>query len=81
MHRALSEPQRLDKPRRILGVDRHRRGLRRDVRLAPAERDADVRKGERGRVVDAVADHHDRAALLERVDIVRLVLGKDLRMI
>ena len=35
------------------------------------------RGGERGRVVDAVADHRDRAALaFERLDGAQLVLGQ-----
>ena len=35
-------------------------GVRRDRRAGRGERDADIGGGERGRVVDAVADHHDR---------------------
>ena len=54
---------------------------RRDIRLAPAQRHADIRKGQRRRIVDAVADHHDRAALLELIDVARLVLRQNLRMV
>ena len=62
-------------------MNRHRRGLCRNIRLPTAERHADIGKGECGRVVDAVADHHHRPALFQLVHIARLILGQDLRMI
>ena len=53
-------------------------GLDRDVG-AGADRQAEVGLGERGRVVDAVADHRDGAALaLQALDHVGLVGGHDL---
>ena len=54
-------------------------GLRGDGRAARAHRDADVGERQRGRVVDPVADHHDRAQVrlrLERADDVELLLGR-----
>ena len=46
---------------------------------AGADREADVRLGQRRRVVDAVADHPDELALvLEAADLERLVLGQHL---
>ena len=62
-------------------MDRDGRRFRRDIRLAPAEGYADIGKRECWRIVDAIADHHDRATLLELVDVARLVLGQDLRMV
>ena len=54
-------------------------GLRRDGCSSRAHRDSDIGEGERGRVVDPVADHHDRAQFrsrLERSDDVELLLGR-----
>ena len=47
----------------------------RDVR-ARADGDADVRAGERGSVVDAVADHGDLAALAQAADLRFLAVGQ-----
>ena len=52
-------------------------GLDRGVR-AGAHREAEVGRGERGGVVDAVADHRDRAArALQPPDGVDLAVGQD----
>ena len=59
-------------PRQVAGLDRHV--------SAGADRDAEVGLDERGRVVDAVADHRDRAAVgLEAGDLVLLAVGQHLR--
>ena len=60
-------------PRGSLEASTIARRLDRDIRSG-ADRDADVRAGERGRVVDAVADHRDRAAVL-------LQAGHDIRLL
>ena len=69
MHRPPTETQCLHEADRIFPVNRHRRGLRRNIRLPSAERYANIGKGECGRVVDAVADHHHRPALLQLIHI------------
>ena len=53
----------------------HIRRVERDVR-ARADGDADVRAGERGSVVDAVADHGDLAALAQAADLRILAVGQ-----
>ena len=60
---------------------KHDRGrLARHVRSASAHGNADVRRLERGRIVDAVSGHgHDLAARLERVDDTELLLRHDPR--
>ena len=56
------------------------RGLARDVGAAPAHGDADVRRLQRGRVVDAVAGHGDDLAIgLQRIDDPQFLLGHDAR--
>ena len=46
---------------------------------AGADRDPDIGLGERGGVVDPVADHrHQLALVLQMADLERLVLGQDL---
>ena len=62
-------------------VEQHdRRRLARHVGAAAAHGDADVRRLERRRVVDAVAGHRDDLAVrLERVDDAQLLLGHDPR--
>ena len=52
--------------------------VNRDIR-AGADGDADIRTGERGRVVDAVADHGDLALFLQSTDDAFLALGEDAR--
>ena len=62
----------------VAGDQREVGGLDGDVG-AGADREAEVGLGERGRVVDAVADHRDDAAFaLQAADHVRLVGGHDL---
>ena len=61
----------------VVGED-HVRRLLGDVGAGDAHRDADVRRLQRGRVVDAVAGHRDDPPVrLERVDDAQLVLRRD----
>ena len=64
----------------VVGED-HVRRLLGDVGAGDAHRDADVRRLQRGRVVDAVAGHRDDPAVgLQRVDDPQLVLRRDARV-
>ena len=49
-HRPPPQLQRLHQARRILPMDRDGRRFRRDIRLAPTQRHADIRKGQRRRI-------------------------------
>ena len=63
---------------RVRGGEDEPGGLDRDIG-AGADRDAHIGAGERGGVVDAVADHGDgEAAAVQLVDLGGLVLGEDL---
>ena len=65
-------------PRRSPLHERDAGALDRDVG-ARAHRDPDVRRRQRGRVVDAVAGHRDRApGLLQRAHHLGLALGQHL---
>ena len=69
-------PDRVGGGAQVAGDEREVGGLDRDVG-AGADREAEVGLGERGRVVDAVADHRDDAALgLQAADHVGLVGGQ-----
>ena len=77
---AAAEPDGLDDRAEIVVEQHDRRRLARDIGSASAHRDADVRRLERGRIVDAVAGHrHDLAVRLERVDDAELLLRHDPR--
>ena len=70
----------LDDRREVVVGQDHHGGLLRDLRAGDAHRDADVRSLQRRRVVHAVAGHRDDVALLlEDIDEVDLVLGRDAR--
>ena len=61
--RRAREAERERQPLDLIGHQRDVGGLERDVGAGDAHRDADVGRGERRRVVDAVADHGDGAVL------------------
>ena len=76
-----AQAHRRDERREIVVHEHQRRGFARDVRAAPAHRDADVRGLERGRIVHAVAGHGDHFAVrLERLHQTQLVLGLGARV-
>ena len=56
-----AETQRVGNLRQLVGHQRDVRGLERGIGAGDAHGDADVRRGQRRRVVDAVADHRQRA--------------------
>ena len=56
-----AEPNRVGNLQQLVGHQRDVCGLERGVAAGDAHRDADVGRGQRGRVVDAVADHRQRA--------------------
>ena len=58
-----AEPQRERELGEIVGHQHDVGGFKRDVGAGGAHGDADVGGGQRRRVVDAVADHRDRAVL------------------
>ena len=60
-HRAPPEREEARQRRQVVAEQRDVGGLERRVGAGGAHRDADVGGRERGRVVDAVADHRDRA--------------------
>ena len=72
-----AQPQRVGNARQLVGHERDVGGLERGVGAGDAHRDADVGGGERRRVVDAVADHRQRAvARAQLLDRRHLVLGQ-----
>ena len=80
MFAKMPRPSRIaldDRGEVVVGED-HVRRLAGDVGAGDAHRDADVRRLERGSVVDAVARHRDDPPVrVERVDDPQLVLGRD----
>ena len=78
----MRRPSRIGRDDRAeIVVEQHdRRRLARDVGPATAHRDADVRRLQRGGIVDAVAGHGDDLAVgLQRLDDAQLLLGHDAR--
>ena len=60
-HRRAAQAQRVGNLQQLVGHQRDVGGFERGVAAGDAHRDADVGGGERGRVVDPVADHRERA--------------------
>ena len=63
---ALRDDDRLADPVEPVGEDHHVGGFRRGAGAAGTERDADIGRGQRRRVIDAVADHDGRMQPLFR---------------
>ena len=79
VERAAADPDRVGDAVDAVDHDHGVGGLGRDRRAGRAHRDPDVGERERGRVVDPVADHHDRPevrARLHRADDLELLLGR-----
>ena len=79
MQRAAADPDRVGDAVDAVDHDHGVGGLGRDRRAGRAHRDPDVGERERGRVVDPVADHHDRPevrARPHRADDLELLLGR-----
>ena len=64
----------------FVGHQRDVRRLERRVCAGGAHRHAHVGRGQRRRVVDSVANHHNRSVLLERLYDDNLVVGEKLRV-
>ncbi len=76
---ARAEPHRVRQLREVVGHQGDVGRLERDVAAGGAHGDADVGGGERRGVVDAVADHRDRAVPLAQLrERVSLVAGQEL---
>ncbi len=71
---ARAEAQRVRQAREIVGEQRDVRRFQRDVGAGGSHCDADVGRGKRRRVVDAIADHGDRAVRrAQAADVLDLV--------
>ena len=72
---APGDRERLDEAQEVVAEEHHVRALARDIRTR-AHADADARRRERRRVVDAIADHRDcPAGGNQRLDPLQLVFG------